>query len=280
MKLCAGVLGWALVGLPGMAHAYCRTTTVERPPGLCPEPCITDGLPLYWSVPDAGYTLNARGFPDLSASDVRAVMARSFGHWNVIVCDNKPIGLNIQALPGTTTLEVGPEEAEPNANVVVYFSPERWDEDNLSDVAYALTAVWYRPSSGELLGADMHFNGTMGIFTICDDTGCEPGQIDLENVATHEAGHYIGLAHSDVTDSTMFCSAAPNEVLKRTLAPDDIAGACAVYPPDIAFRDLDLEGKWTPPWQSCALGQGGRPLASLFALAVGLVALGWRRRRR
>jgi hypothetical protein len=279
MRLRASLLGCVLLGLPGAAQAFCRTTTVERPPGMCPETCITEGRPLFWSVPDAGYTLNQRGFPDLTDSEVRAVMARAFGHWNVIVCDDgRPIGLDIQGYPGTTSLEVGPEEAEPNANVIVYFSAERWQEENLSDVAYALTAVWYRPSSGELLGADMHFNGAMGTYAICDDFGCEPGQVDLENVATHEAGHYIGLAHSEVVDSTMYCSASPSEVSKRTLAADDIAGACAVYPPGIAFRDLDMKGKWSPPW-SCAVGHGERP-AALAGLALGVCALSWRRRRR
>lgn len=272
------MLGCVLLGLPAAAQAFCRTTTVPREPGMCPEVCIREGIPLYWTEPDPGYTLNRRGFPDLSESDVRAVMARSFGHWNVIVCDGRPIELDIQGLPGTTTLEVGPKEAEPNANVIVHFDAERWAEEELSGLAYALTAVWYRPSSGEMLGADMHFNGGMGSYVICPDTGCEPGQVDLENVATHEAGHYIGLAHSEVAEATMYCSASATEITKRSLEADDIAGACATYPPGLAFRDLDVRGSWTPPWK-CTVQWSASP-SWLSVLALGLVAFAQRCRRR
>jgi hypothetical protein len=53
---------------------------------------------------------------------------------------------------------------------------------------------------------------------------------DLESALTHEAGHALGLAHSDDPNATMFSTTLPGETSLRTLEADDEAGICAVYP--------------------------------------------------
>ena len=85
---------------------------------------------------------------------------------------------------------------------------------------------------------------------------------DLQNTLTHESGHFIGLAHSPVPGATMNATTQPGETLKRSLAPDDAAGVCAIYP--------EASG-------GCGCGGGeGTGAASLLAAA----ALLRRRRRR
>lgn len=99
-----------------------------------------------------------------------------------------------------------------------------------------------------------------GWYWTCFDPAGEPicgsyGQggcafMDLQNTVTHEVGHFIGLAHPCESDSTtaqqngvplcsghpemasttMYPSAAPREISKRTLEPDDVEGVCTVYP--------------------------------------------------
>ena len=66
----------------------------------------------------------------------------------------------------------------------------------------------------------------------------------LQNTVTHEAGHFLGLAHPceadpgtatangvpvcsghpEMASVTMFPSASPGEISKRTLAADDVVG--------------------------------------------------------
>ncbi len=259
------------------ASAFCRSTTAPRLAGVCPEPCITEGLPLAWQYPYATYTLNERGFPDLDEATVRQVLGRSFAQWNNITCNTEtgsvPIGLDVQSDGKTTSLEVGPDGDEPNQNVIVYIDGDSWTEQGLSEAAFALTAVWYDRNDGEILGADMHFNGGMGRLTICPDEGCAVGDVDLENVTTHEIGHFIGLAHSSTEGSTMWCSANVSETEKRTLGEDDIAGACAAYPPG-AFRAGPRTARG-----SCALAVPSPDTSYLWLLALGLLGLVARARR-
>ncbi len=268
-----------MLGASAGASAYCRTTTEDPIQSDCAA-CATEGRPLYWAISKPRYIFNQDGFANVDDAVIRAAIQRSFGKWNAVECElddgrTLPLGLDIEVKPGTTALEVGPKADEPNENVIVYFSGERWLNDpTLNPAAYALTAIWFNKLNGEILGADMHFNGGMGKLGVCDDNGCPDGYVDIENVATHEAGHFIGLAHSTVEGSTMWCSADKPEVEKRTLAEDDIKGACAVYPPGRSFV------KDAPETPQCSLyDRKVGSVSSLALLGLGLALAGLRKKR-
>jgi hypothetical protein len=57
--------------------------------------------------------------------------------------------------------------------------------------------------------------------------------VDLQNVVTHELGHYLGIGHTtnDHADATMYASAQFGELTMRDLSTDDVAGLCDAYPP-------------------------------------------------
>jgi hypothetical protein len=64
-------------------------------------------------------------------------------------------------------------------------------------------------------------------------TSGEPGYYDVQNVATHEFGHWLDLndlSDSSDTEKTMYYSISYGELKKRSLESDDIAGIRSIYP--------------------------------------------------
>jgi hypothetical protein len=98
-----------------------------------------------------------------------------------------------------------------------------------------VTYAWYSRSSGAVLEVDTVFNNRYpwAIFPNSPDCQSSPAAYDLQNIATHEFGHWIGLddlfddAHKDLT---MYGFSAGGEVKKRTLGDGDVSGKNELLP--------------------------------------------------
>lgn len=280
-----------LVGLllPESVRAYCRLTT-EMP--IAGETCSATGVPLFWSTQCLGYSVVPRATGKPSLAELRAVIDDSFGAWTEVACDTTPIGLDLrQTADVATCLDPEYNQDGPNANTVIFL--DDWAERGLPRVAFGLTLVWHHPQTGEIFDADLQINETLGSLTICDGA-CPPRGVDIQNVVTHEAGHYLGLGHSDVTQATMSARATLGETLKRTLEDDDRVGVCTIYGdnPPVACEPLDFDpdNGFGPACYfaefdgGCGCGVPGRPLsvpsAPLGALAALVLLILTRSRRR
>jgi hypothetical protein len=110
----------------------------------------------------------------------------------------------------------------------------------------------------------------------------------LLSILTHEAGHFLGLAHSPLPNATMYAFYEQGTNDWRTLSDDDIAGICSIYPPDRAALPCDFTppGGFAPECAlgvtkgGCSLGRGGSesPTGWYAFLAFGFSL--WARRRR
>jgi matrixin len=96
-----------------------------------------------------------------------------------------------------------------------------------SGSAIATTYTWF--SAGHLIDADMVF-WDAGFQFFTGTSGCSNG-FYIEDVATHEFGHALGLGHSTVVSATMYPSISYCSQQSRTLDPDDIAAVLSLYPP-------------------------------------------------
>lgn len=140
-----------------------------------------------------------------------------------------------------------------------------WDHDD--GTVIALTTTTFRADTGEILDADTEYfgwdgkspapatplpgssaasaphggpwfftcipppDGGVGGVPTCSlygDASCVA--TDVQNTMTHEAGHFLGLGHSQFSSATMFESSQIGDLAKRTLSPDDVQGICAIYP--------------------------------------------------
>ncbi len=94
--------------------------------------------------------------------------------------------------------------------------------------AIAITYIWYSRSSKQIYDADIVFNS----YYNWGDATQNPSLMDLENIATHELGHVVGLG--DVyslkcTEVTMYGYSGYGETKKRTLETADINALKSLY---------------------------------------------------
>jgi hypothetical protein len=57
-----------------------------------------------------------------------------------------------------------------------------------------------------------------------------PKTYDLQTVFTKQLGNSLGVANGAVIGATLFITSSPQELTKRNLSPDDIAGVSGLYP--------------------------------------------------
>jgi hypothetical protein len=252
--------------------SYCISTT--DPPAQCDQACVLTGLPLYWAVRDIPYAFHpTRGFPELDDAQLRAIFASAFAAWEEVQCEDEPLGFRFHAEQMEQSLGVGPNDSEPNHNMVWLPSDAEWDALHYDRGAFAITMNWYDaegPTTGRMRGWDMSFNPAMGPWLLCEGEFCAEGN-DLLNVATHEIGHTLGLAHSNVMGSTMWCSANFHETEKRTLEAIDREGLCALYGPD-GLRPEGYDPTPSDPGCSCRVPRR-RSTQRLWLMSFGILGL-------
>ena len=258
LSLASVAIGCAALLQTGDAHAFCRMTT-DGGAQIGNASCVERGEPLEWADPCLSYAVDSRGSSWMSQEDINAAIDASFATWMGADCDGSPPNVIFKPLPPSTCRRAE-FNTGPNVNTIAFLDPWRdpcldANEPGYDSNAFAVTIVWHNTNTGEILDADMMINDTEasatsagGPYDNCPPTGCDPGSrlapgpADLASIVTHEAGHFIGIGHSDLPEATMFASAERSSVEKRDLAQDDIDAICTIYPPG----NLDLSCNETP----------------------------------
>ena len=211
------------------ASAFCRTTTVALPPNYNPASrgCFTQGLDLFWSNACVGYMINQSASREVPLADAKRIIDAAFETWNSVRCPTgHPIGVTVSDLGTAECGQVRYNGNSPNQNLIV-FRDTSWPYNDPNNTL-GLTTVTFDSKTGEILDADMEINSSGHNLSITDQVPASG--FDLLSVVTHEAGHFLGLAHATSSTSTMFASYKPGTTALRTLTADDIAGVCAIYP--------------------------------------------------
>jgi len=207
------------------------------------EPCITEGMPLAWRRRCTTYAIERHGSNDIPRDQLEDIIQTSFETWMAVRCDGQPVQLQAELLDQSSDCDVAQYNQQGgNVNTIVFV--DDWEAREYDPSAYAYTTVWHNTRTGDIYDADMEINEGRGPYGVCPEPdGCTSGDmVDLQDVVTHEAGHYFGLAHTpDDAHATMAASAPEGEIEKRTLEADDIAGLCHIYPPGSLPETCDFD---------------------------------------
>jgi len=287
----------ALVGALGLAreaNAFCRTISVPAAVGYDPAQtgsCWTGGdagpgVFLAWparsrvaySLVASGSVVSNAALP-ISLADATAAADLAFAAWagasdaggaplcagggpNVEAYDNGPVDPSVAA----TDCGLNPcADTVHDTKHLIVFRDTPWPYHDSTNTL-ALTTVTYGVISGTIYDADTEINTNQHMVTTVEPppvSGYPPNTYDLQAILTHEAGHFMGLAHATDTNAIMYAYYHPGSV---DLTADDVAGICAIYPP------------LPPKGGSCAFALGDAQAGGGMIAVLGLVML--RRRRR
>ena len=192
--------------------SYCTPTTSDP----------NDYDPADWQMPAEGlnYSINLTTKPkNLTDTQIQTAIENSFATWT-------------NADPAQIFTPAGPTLARnakyDGINAVLFKSSRAG--------AIAITYVWYYTSTHEVVETDTVFNRRYRWSVNDPSSGDCAGQIgtyDLQNIGTHEFGHWIGLddLYSEVDkDLTMYGYGDLQELKKDSLGSGDIAGVLAIAP--------------------------------------------------
>jgi hypothetical protein len=281
------VLLATLVAAPS-AFAFCRTTTCDPndPKEHCTidsDNCVTDGFPLIWQSSCVTVGVQKMGSPTngFSYDDVAGVVTQAFSTWMNASCGSGHPSIDVEMIG---PIECGLSEYNSdrgNANIVL-FREDKWPYAG-ADNAIGLTTTRFDTKTGDLWDADIELNGVTQKLSIGDPIVAD----DLLSVLTHEGGHFLGLSHSLDPTATMRAVYDPRTDgdTFRDLAPDDIEGICAIYPPDRKPQTTSCEnrhgfssecGKDQPPpdeSKGCSLNTRAPVTPSTLGSYVALLAI-------
>jgi MYXO-CTERM domain-containing protein len=278
-----GAVAWVAVAMLAVdaapAHAFCRTTTSKAPSGWNPavSGCWTEGVPLAWTQDRVPYAVASAASKQVSLADATRVADLAFGTWNDSQCGGQSVG--IQAYDdGPTSVPDGAEgdalaewaycaesnSCAPAAHDVIVFDDDSWPYNDPVNTL-ALTTVTYGVDDGHIFEAYTEVNSAEHVLTTTEPPPANGETYDLQAILTHEAGHFLGLAHATETSAIMYAYYTPGAI---SLTPDDLDAICTVYPP-------------TSPTKGCGCAAvGAAPGATAAAAGLSIAALGMLRRRR
>jgi hypothetical protein len=184
---------------------------------------------LRWASTPIRWFASNRGGPGVSAADFQAAAARAFATWQAV----PTASLSFQFV-GFTSASPLDDDSIPTLG----FENRPDLERVLGATGFVLDTV-----TGEIVESDIFFNSAFAWSVSASGT---PSAFDVQSVATHEIGHFLGLGHSALGETeprpdggrrvlasgaVMFpISFGRGNTADRELQPDDIAGISDLYP--------------------------------------------------
>lgn len=185
----------------------------SSPPAGKAEKCYKL-LGVKWKTFPVNYVINPSNPQSLSEAFVTSAISTSAETWDAAT--------SIELLNDAYTTDYNAQYGIQNFENALAFG------DYPNDNVIAVTSVWYTPVSRQIVEFDILFNTRFS----WGDATVNSAVMDLENIATHELGHGVGLGDiysSTCSAVTMYGYSSYGETQKRTLEQPDITGLQKMY---------------------------------------------------
>ena len=197
-----------------------------------------------WRLP-VTYEINTASSQELGRDTTLQVIQDSYTNWAAPACS------------GYTSTFQGETNQSWNSgdgmNTLVWFyNPNQRPRELGGRATIGVTLSVFR--GNDAFDGDILFNGIDHSWTT---NAVRNGQVDAVSIITHETGHQLGLNHSPFQNATMYAAYLGGNGA-ATLAEDDIAGVCNLYPSGAApecQQDYDCDGDERCVAGSCVAGE-------------------------
>ncbi len=226
-------------------------SSATRPFTLLPN---HQGFFWRWFEADSGQTVSFRPNPaNAPVSDFRDRTDRALSTWHLAPLNNRIANNASPSIAATASLRL-----QRGADISTAFFPRRFDgftNDGVSVISYndPLNQLTDPSGCGGILAASLYINGTADTRTVNGvvfnrllendivfnngwiGCGILDNSVNFEEITLHEAGHGIGLGHTNVTsrapgdDPAMRAIAYANGRGAK-LGMDDLVGVTFIYP--------------------------------------------------
>jgi len=190
---------------------YAKPTKPPKPPNG--DVCYKL-LGVKWKSLPVNYVINPTNSDGLTEDFVTSAISTSAETWDDAISN--------ELFKDTYTISYTAQYGVLDSNNTIVFG-------DYSDVnVIAVTTIWYTRKGRQIVEFDILFDTD---FTWGDATG-NPDVMDLQNIATHELGHGVGLGDiytSSCSEVTMYGYSTEGETEKRTLEQPDILGLQKMY---------------------------------------------------
>ncbi|MCI0420934.1 MAG: IPT/TIG domain-containing protein [Acidobacteria bacterium] len=167
-----------------------------------------------WQTLPVPYRIHAGGLPGLGNSSEFIAVQRAFDTWQ-----NLPTSSVAFHYEGASEVQNGGNDG---VNIISF-------QDTSFSFGTGTIAVTLSSSSqGIFRDADILFNPANPNIPFATDGRSDA--FDIQAIATHEIGHFLGLDHTSIVSATMNPTGARGTVFPRALKSDDIIGASTIYP--------------------------------------------------
>ena len=175
--------------------------------------------PLKWDTPRVRWFATDRGAPGVSASQFQTAVASAFGTWEAV--PTASIAFQFAGFTGAVPFD--------DDGISVFGFDEEPDLDRVLGATTFVVDIL----TGEIVESDVFFNS---IFTWSTAAAGEQGRFDLQSVAVHEIGHFVGLGHSALGETEIRPEGGRRVLASRRRHVPDLARAGRHRGPDAAAR--------------------------------------------